>query len=249
MPDEPNATSIARRLMGSSAGSCPQGPSGCEGHAAQTSPRCVTLEFNNNRRSRSVAHLIALAGLVIAPVSGCYAQARTETAVLAGGCFWGMEGLYEHVKGVRDVVSVYAGGSRGIGGYGSQRSGFAEAVHISFDPSQISYDQLLQIFFEVAHDPTQVDRQGPDVGDRYRSAIFPQNAQQRAIAQQHLAELRSSNRFGRHVATRIESGSLDVAEPEHQDFVRKHPNARYVVVNDLPKLQELKRRFPQFWRD
>jgi peptide-methionine (S)-S-oxide reductase len=161
-----------------------------------------------------------------------------------------MEGLYEHVKGVRDVVSVYAGGSRGgFGGYGSQRSGFAEAVRISFDPQQISYNQLLQIFFDVAHDPTEVDRQGPDVGPRYRSAIFPQNAQQRTMAEQYLAQLRSANKFRHPIATRIETGGLDVAEPEHQDFVRKHPTAPYVVINDLPKLADLKRRYPQFWRD
>jgi peptide-methionine (S)-S-oxide reductase len=241
--------SIAKRSMSSSTGNCPKGQSGCEGHAAQTSPRCVTLDFTGRHGLRSWALVIALAGTLIVPTSGCYAQSNIQTAVLAGGCFWGMEGLFEHVRGVRDVVSVYAGGSRGFGGYGGQRTGFAEAVRIRFDPAQISYNQLLQIFFDVAHDPTQVDRQGPDVGERYRSAIFPQNAQQRAIAQQYLTQLRSSNRFGRPIATKIESGGLDVAEAEHQDFMRKHPNARYVVINDLPKIEELKRRYPQFWRD
>lgn len=235
--------SIAARLMGSSAGSCPKGQSGCEGHAAQTSPRCVTLD-----RTRALL-IAAAASLLLVSGSSCNAQSRLQTAVLAGGCFWGTEGLYEHVKGVRDAVSVYAGGSRGFGGYGGQRTGFAEAVKITFDPAQISYNQLLQIFFDVAHDPTQIDRQGPDVGPRYRSAIFPQNAQQRVIAQQYLGQLRSSNRFGRPIATRIESGGLDVAEAEHQDFMRKHRNARYIVINDLPKLEALKRRFPQFWRD
>ena len=229
--------------MGSSAGSCPKGQSGCEGHAAQTSPRCVTLD-----RTRALL-IAAAASLLLVSGSSCNAQSRLQTAVLAGGCFWGTEGLYEHVKGVRDAVSVYAGGSRGFGGYGGQRTGFAEAVKITFDPAQISYNQLLQIFFDVAHDPTQIDRQGPDVGPRYRSAIFPQNAQQRVIAQQYLAQLRSSNRFGRPIATRIESGGLDVAEPEHQDFMRKHPSARYIVINDLPKLEALKARYPQFWRD
>ena len=234
--------STAMRLMGSSAGSCLKGQNGCEGHAAQTSPRCVTLD-----RVRTL--IIAVAASLLVSAGGCNAQPRLQTAVLAGGCFWGTEGLYEHVKGVRDVVSVYAGGSRGFGGYSGQRTGFAEAVRISFDPAQISYSQLLQIFFEVAHDPTEVDRQGPDVGPRYRSAIFPQNAEQRAAAQQYLAQLRSSNRFGRPIATRIESGGLDVAEPEHQDFMRKHPTARYIVTNDLPKLEALKRRYPQFWRN
>lgn len=237
--------------MGSSTGSCRRRRNGCEGHAAQTSPRCVTLDSRKARRSHCILLVAALAGLVSAP-SGAFAQSGLQTAVLAGGCFWGMEGLYEHVRGVRDVVSVYAGGSRGpggFGGYGAQRTGFAEAVRISFDPAQISYQQLLQIFFEVAHDPTQIDRQGPDVGHRYRSAIFAQSAQQRAIAQQYLADLRASKKFGRPITTTIESGGADIAEPEHQDFMRKHPTARYVVVNDLPKLVELRRRYPQFWRD
>jgi peptide-methionine (S)-S-oxide reductase len=239
--------SIAARLMGSSPGSCLKGQDGCEGHAAQTSPRCVTLDLKRKHRGKML--VIALVASVAASVSSAPAQSRIETAVLAGGCFWGTEGIYEHVKGVRDVVSVYAGGTRGFGGYGGQRTGFAEAVRITFDPARVSYNQLLQIFFDVVHDPTQVDRQGPDVGPRYRSAIFPQSAQQRAIAQQLLAQLRSSNRFSRPIATRIESGGIEIAEPEHQDFMRKHPNARYVVVNDLPKLEQLKRRYPQFWRD
>jgi peptide-methionine (S)-S-oxide reductase len=193
--------------------------------------------------------LCLLAAFLAAPASA-NAQAKVQTAVLAGGCFWGMEGLYEHVKGVRDVVSGYAGGRRGaFGSYGGGRTGFAEAIRITFDPAQVSYTQLLQIFFAVAHDPTQVDRQGPDVGERYRSAIFPQNAQQRDIAEQALTQLRSTGRLARPIATRIESGGFDLAEPEHQDFMRKHPTARYVVVNDLPKLAELKRRYPQFWRD
>jgi peptide-methionine (S)-S-oxide reductase len=193
--------------------------------------------------------IFSAAAFLAVPASSAQAQSRPQTAVLAGGCFWGMEGVYEHVKGVRDVVSVYAGGTRGgFGTASAGRTGFAEAVRITFDPAQISYNQLLQIFFDVAHDPTQVDRQGPDVGARYRSAIFPQNAEQRAIAQQMLAQLRASNKFGRPIATRIESGGVDIAEPEHQDFMRKHPTARYVVVNDLPKLAALKQRYPQFWR-
>jgi peptide-methionine (S)-S-oxide reductase len=205
----------------------------------------MTLFFSTRRAAIAAAAAVAL------PMSSAPAQARPETAVLAGGCFWGIEGVYEHVKGVRDVISGYAGGTRGgFGGYGGgQRTGFAEAVKITFDPAEISYNQLLQIFFDVAHDPTQVDRQGPDVGPRYRSAIFPQNAQQRTIAEQVLGQLRSSGRFSRRIATRIESGGFDTAEPEHQDFMRKHPTTPYVVVNDLPKLRELKQRYPQFWRD
>jgi peptide-methionine (S)-S-oxide reductase len=173
------------------------------------------------------------------------APAAQQTAVLAGGCYWGVESVYEHVKGVQDVVSGYAGGNRsGLTRSQGEDPGFAEAVRIRFDPAQISYNQLLQIFFEIAHDPTQLNRQGPDIGPRYRSAIFPQNAEQRAISQQFLAKLRSQ-----HITTKIESGEFDVAAPEEQDFVRKHPRVPYVVINDAPKLEALKRRYPQFWRD
>ncbi len=172
------------------------------------------------------------------------AAGNTQTAVLAGGCFWGVEAVFEHVKGVQNVVSGYAGGrfDRTVG----QRDGFAEAVRINYDPAQISYNQLLEIFMAVAHDPTQVDRQGPDIGPRYRSAIFPQNQQQRQVAEELLARLRASVR--RPIATRIESGGFDVAEPGHQDYVRQHPQTPYVVINDLPKIEELKRKYPQFWR-
>ena len=202
--------------------------------------------------SSVLKHLVtsAFATLWLATASCANAQSGNQTAIFAGGCFWGVESVFEHVKGVRNVVSGYAGGTRRIGmdRSGPAREGFAEAVRITFDPSQVSYNQLLQIFFEVAHDPTQVDRQGPDVGPRYRSVIFPQNAQQRAAAQQYLAQLRASNRFGKPIATRIESGGFDVAEPEHQDFVRKNPKTRYVVVYDLPKLAELRQKYPQYWR-
>jgi peptide-methionine (S)-S-oxide reductase len=192
---------------------------------------------------------------LILAVSLCFASTqalaapKSEIAVLAGGCFWGTEALYEHVKGVQDVISGYAGGTRmGFGGPGGERTGFAEAVRIRYDPSQVSYEQLLQIFFMVAHDPTQVNRQGPDVGERYRSAIFPQNADQRRVAERYLAGLRASKRFTKPIATRIETGGFEIAEPEHQDFVRKHLRSQYVIVYDLPKLRELRDDYPNFWR-
>ena len=194
-----------------------------------------------------------LLAALFAGLSGVVPAAATEkreTAVLAGGCFWGMEGVYEHVKGVQDVASGYAGGTRGgLDRSGAGRSGFAEAVRISFDPAQVSYDQLLDIFARVAHDPTQVNRQGPDIGTRYRSAIFPQNAQQRQASERFLERLRASGRFKRPIATRIESGRFELAERDHQDYMRKHPTARYVVVNDLPKLAELRQAYPKLWRD
>lgn len=201
-------------------------------------------------RSSPSAVTLAAVALWLAYGSVAHAQSGNQTAVLAGGCFWGVEAVFEHVKGVRNVVSGYAGGTRRIGmdRSGPSREGFAEAVRISFDPAQVSYDQLLQIFFDIAHDPTQVDRQGPDVGPRYRSAIFPENAQQRATALQFLARLRASNKFGKPIATRIETGGFDVAEAEHQDFVRKHPQSGYVIANDLPKLAALRQKYPQFWR-
>lgn len=176
------------------------------------------------------------------------AQPRTDTAVLAGGCFWGMEAVFEHVKGVQNVVSGYAGGVAGDASYqkvSSERTGHAEAIRISFDPSQVSYAQLLRIYFSVAHDPTQVNRQGPDVGPSYRSAIFPQSAEQRRLADSFITQLRAAKK---PIATRIESGPFYPAEASHQDFVRRNPLHPYVVVNDRPKLAKLKRAYPQYWK-
>src|SRR5262249_4340067 len=150
---------------------------------------------------RLVMPRILMTALLLAWTGSAPVQPALQTAVLAGGCYWGVEGVYEHVKGVRNVVSGFAGGKgSGLTRTAGEASGFAEAVRIIFDPAEISYPQLLQIFFEVAHDPTQVDRQGPDVGPRYRSAIFPQNAEQRMTAEHYLTELRSSKRFGRPIA-------------------------------------------------
>ena len=174
--------------------------------------------------------------------------APLQTAVLAGGCFWGVEAVFEHVKGVKDVVSGFAGGSAKDAKYdrvSSERTAHAEAVRITFDPRQVSYFDLLKIYFTVAHDPTQVNRQGPDVGPSYRSAIFPESAEQRAIATRAIAGLRGR---GKPIATKIESGRVYPAETYHQDFVRKNPDHGYVVVNDLPKLAKLKREYPQWWR-
>jgi peptide-methionine (S)-S-oxide reductase len=179
------------------------------------------------------------------------ASPRHEQAVLAGGCFWGMEAVFEHVKGVRDVVSGYAGGSARDANYAavsSERTGHAEAVRITYDPAQISYGQLLRIFATVAHDPTQVNRQGPDVGPSYRSAIFPQNPAQRQAAAAFLARLRASGITGKPIATRIEGGAFYPAEASHQDFMRRHPYHPYILVNDRPKLAALKRTYPQLWK-
>jgi peptide-methionine (S)-S-oxide reductase len=191
---------------------------------------------------------LSAAVLTIAGTSSAAPQPHLQTAVLAGGCFWGMEEVFEHVKGVRDVVSGFAGGSASDASYdavSSERTGHAEAVKITFDPSEISYFDLLKIYFTVAHDPSQVNRQYPDVGPSYRSAIFPQNAQQKAIAAATIAQLRA---HGKKIATRIEGGGFYPAEAYHQDFARKHPDYPYIVVNDEPKVRKLKATYPNWWK-
>jgi peptide-methionine (S)-S-oxide reductase len=194
------------------------------------------------------ALLIFSASILFAGPAIAQKPAGTETAVLAGGCFWGMESVFEHVKGVRDVVSGYAGGAARDANYdkvSSERTGHAEAIRITYDPRQVSYAQLLRIYFTVAHDPTQVNRQGPDVGSSYRSAIFPQNAAQRQLAARYIGQLRAA---GRPIATRVESGPFFPAEAYHQDFARRHPLYPYIAINDAPKVSKLKRAYPQLWR-
>ena len=195
-----------------------------------------------------LAGFFIAAALVASPAS---AAPRTDTAVLAGGCFWGMESVFEHVKGVKDVVSGYAGGSAQDADYdkvSSEGTGHAEAVRIRFDPAQISYAQLLQIYFTVAHDPTQVDRQSPDVGHSYRSAIFPQNPDQARFARAFIARLNAAHLYKAPIATRIESGGFFPAEAFHQGFARKHPFYPYIVINDRPKVAALQKRFPALYK-
>ena len=196
-----------------------------------------------------------LAGLIViaaATLAGsAEAAPRTETAVLAGGCFWGMESVFEHVKGVTDVVSGFAGGSAQDANYervSSEGTGHAEAVRISYDPSRISYAQILQIYFAVAHDPTEVNRQGPDVGPSYRSAIFPQNANQEAQAKSFIAKLSQRHVYQAPIATRIEHGGFFAAEAYHQDYARRHPFEPYIVINDRPKVAALKRQYPSMFK-
>ena len=193
-----------------------------------------------------VTRLLLACSALAAPTAS-----RAETAVLAGGCFWGMEAVFEHVRGVTDVVSGYAGGGASDANYravSSERTRHAEAVRITYDPAKISYATLLQIYFTVAHDPTQVNRQGPDVGPSYRSAVFPQNPAQSAAARAFIARLRSDNAFTRPIATRIESGRFFPAEAEHQDFARRNPFHPYIVVNDKPKVAALKARYPRLFK-
>ena len=195
-----------------------------------------------------IARFLAVAAMAPLTASAAFAQPPTETAVLAGGCFWGMEAVFEHVKGVTDVTSGYAGGTAKDANYdrvSSERTGHAEAVRIRFDPRQVSYAQLLKVYFSVAHDPTQLNRQGPDTGPSYRSAIFPQSVAQRQLAARFITQLRAAKR---PIVTKIESGPFYAAESYHQDFMRKHPLYPYVVVHDRPKLAALKRSYPQLWK-
>ncbi len=194
-------------------------------------------------------YLIPFALLLTAPAAA--AAPQLETAVLAGGCFWGMEAVFEHVHGVRSVVSGYAGGSRDDANYedvSAERTGHAEVVRITYDPARVRFVDLLKIYVGAAHDPTQLNRQGPDTGASYRSAIFPQNAAQRRAAQVFLAELGKSGRYTRPVVTKIETGAFYEAEASHQDFARRNPYHPYIVAHDRPKVAKLKRSFPAFYR-
>lgn len=175
----------------------------------------------------------------------------TETAVFAGGCFWGVEGVFERVKGVTEVVSGYAGGTADTATYrqvSSGRTGHAESVRISYDPAKISYGQLLKVFFAVAHDPTEKNRQGPDVGPQYRSAIFYADAEQKRVAEQYISQMQKARAFKRPVVTEVAPlKAFHEAEAYHQDYMAKHPNQPYIVVNDRPKVEALKRQFPSLY--
>lgn len=177
----------------------------------------------------------------------------TATAVLAGGCFWGVQGVFQHLDGVVSAVSGYAGGNGSTASYeqvGTGRTGHAEAVEIVYDPSKITYGALLQVYFSVAHNPTQRDRQGPDVGPQYRSAIFPQDAEQAQLAKAYIAQLDAAGAYPQAIATTIEPGhEFYPAERYHQDFLTLNPTHPYIVYHDLPKLAALKRLFPQDWRE
>jgi peptide-methionine (S)-S-oxide reductase len=179
-------------------------------------------------------------------------QTKSEVAVFAGGCFWGVQGVFQHVKGVSRAVSGYAGGQKNTAHYEVVSQGttlHAESVEVVFDPRQISYGRLLQVFFSVAHDPTQLNRQGPDWGTQYRSTIFPTSPEQERVARAYIAQLSDARAFESKIVTTIEMGrDFYEAEDYHQDFLTRNPTHRYIVVNDLPKIEELKRVFPGLYR-
>jgi peptide-methionine (S)-S-oxide reductase len=197
-----------------------------------------------------VAHVIPAPAVDEPAASG--QQATSETAVLAGGCFWGVQGVFEHVSGVSSAVSGYAGGEKRTAHYemvGSGGTGHAESVRITFDPRKISYGRILQIYFSVAHDPTQLNRQGPDVGTQYRSAIFPLTAEQARVAKAYIAQLNKARVYDAAIVTKIEPNrDFYAAEDYHQDYMTLHPTQPYIVYNDLPKIEDLKRVFPDTYR-
>jgi peptide-methionine (S)-S-oxide reductase len=182
------------------------------------------------------------------PLAGARA---TQTAVFAGGCFWGVDAVFKHVKGVTEVVSGYAGGNADTAKYdavSTGSTGHAESVRVAYDPSRVSYGQLLRVFFSVAHDPTELNRQGPDTGTQYRSAIFFANGEQKRVAESYVAQLQAAHVFPRPIVTQITPlKAFYEAEAYHQDYLAQHPNQPYIVINDLPKIADLQRQFPALY--
>ena len=177
---------------------------------------------------------------------------KSETAVLAGGCFWGVQGVYQHVKGVTSAQSGYAGGDAATANYdtvSTETTGHAESVRITYDPTQITYGQLLRVFFSVVQDPTELNYQGPDVGPSYRSVIFAQDDTQRNIANAYIGQLNAAGAFSSPIVTTVSSGQFFPAEAYHQDFLSRNPNNPYIVQNDLPKLGALRSTYPELYRD
>lgn len=181
------------------------------------------------------------------------AETGMQTAVLAGGCFWGQQGVFEHVKGVTRVFAGYSGGDRESAHYqmvGTETTGHAESVQITYDPSQISYGRLLQIYFSVAHDPTQLNRQGPDSGPSYRSEIFFASPNQEKIARAYIDQLNKAHAYAQPIVTKVEKlRGFYKAEGYHQDYLIHNPGQPYIVYNDLPKIENLKKMFPSLYRD
>ena len=204
----------------------------------------------------SAACTSAAERMVTAPAPSADAPLKAgplQTAVFAGGCFWGVEGVFERIKGVQSVRSGYAGGARTTANYtivGSGITGHAEAVEIKYDPAKVSFGTLLRVLFSVVHDPTQLNRQGPDSGSQYRSAIFPQTPEQTTLTRAYVAQLVAAKSWPAKIVTTLETGKpFYVAETYHQNYLRANPGQPYIAINDLPKVEALKARFPQLWSD
>jgi peptide-methionine (S)-S-oxide reductase len=193
-----------------------------------------------------------LPGLMLGMSGASIAAPAEQTAVFAGGCFWGVDAVFKHIKGVTKVVSGYAGGAAATAEYetvSTGRTGHAESVQITFDSSQITYGQLLRIFFSVAHDPTELNRQGPDEGTQYRSAIFYANEDQKRVAEAYIAQLNQAKAFRKPIVTQVTPAKgFYPAEAYHQNYLERNPGNPYIVVNDLPKLGELKKQFPDLYK-
>jgi len=201
----------------------------------------------------SVALLLQAGALAAEPSAPPVGSGPLQTAVLAGGCFWGTQGVFEHVKGVRQVLAGYSGGAKATADYemvSTGTTGHAESIQIIFDPAVISYADILQVFFSVAHDPTELNRQGPDTGTQYRSEIFFANESQQKIALAYIAQLEQAHVFRHPIATRVDPlKGFYPAEGYHQDFLVRNPRYPYIVYNDLPKIANLKRELPQIYVD
>ncbi|MBB4362871.1 peptide-methionine (S)-S-oxide reductase [Bradyrhizobium sp. CIR18] len=199
------------------------------------------LAFAAPSQAAEDAVVIPAPAMDAAPASGI------QTAVIAGGCFWGVQGVFQHTAGVVNAVSGYAGGTKATADYqtvSSGRTGHAEAVEIKYDPKKISYGKILQIYFSVAHDPTQLNRQGPDVGTQYRSAVFTTSDEQKKVVEAYIAQLNGAKVFSKPIVTKV--GALEAfypAEAYHQDYLTLHPNQPYIAYNDLPKVENLKKLF------
>jgi peptide-methionine (S)-S-oxide reductase len=197
-----------------------------------------------------LAAVCAFGARIPAPATDVKAPAeKTATAVFAGGCFWGVEAVFERLKGVSEAVSGFAGGKKETAHYdivSEGRSGHAESVKITYDPSQISYGQLLQVFFSVAHDPTELNRQGPDEGTQYRSAIFYSDDEQKRVAEAYIQQLNDAKVFRRKIVTQLTPlNGFYSAEAYHQHYLDRHPNDPYIVYNDQPKVRDLQKQFPE----
>lgn len=189
--------------------------------------------------------------VIPAPTLDIYVSDGIQTAVIAGGCFWGVQGVFQHTAGVVNAVSGYVGGSKATADYNivsTGTTGHAESVEIKYDPKKISYGKILQIFFSVAHDPTQLNRQGPDSGTQYRSAIFTTNDEQRKIAEAYITQLNGAKVYGKPIVTKVEPlERFYPAEAYHQDYLTLHPNQPYIAFNDIPKVENLKRLFADIY--
>jgi peptide-methionine (S)-S-oxide reductase len=210
----------------------------------------AAVAISSRVQSAASPDVVVAAPGVDAPLASA---AGLDTAVFAGGCFWGVEAVFEHVKGVTDVVSGYAGGTVASPSYeqvSTGDTGHAESVRVVYDPSKVSYGQLLQVFFSVAHDPTTLNRQGPDRGTQYRSALFYRTPEQKRIAEAYVAQLTAAKTFSRPIVTQIAPlQAFYLAESYHQDYLVHHPNQPYIVINDRPKVENLKKQFAALYRE